>query len=159
MTTEHLALILAAVPPEIAGLPTWALNGLSIGSLVCLIISGLVTSRLWTKRQVDELVKQQEREVARIAVDHQRETADMKSRYETHINRTVELYQGRVADALAREQERRGEMAEWREIARQWQSTAEMLAQGIEPMQEQSETQLRILEAWQAESRRKESAS
>jgi hypothetical protein len=155
MGTEHLALLLAAVPPEIAGLPTWALNGLSIGSLVGLIITGLVTSRLWTKRQVDELVKQQEREVSRIAVDHTREMDATKARYETHLNRTVELYQGRVNDALAREQERRGEMAEWRDIARQWQVTAEMLAQGIEPMQEQSETTLRILEAWQAESRRK----
>ena len=159
MTTEHLALLLAAVPPEIAGLPTWALNGLSIGSLVGLIITGLVTSRLWTKRQVDELVKQQEREVARIAVDHKREMDDIKSRYETHITRTVELYQGRVDDARAHEQERRGEAGEWKDIARQWQATAEMLAGGIEPMQEQSEITLRILQAWQAESRRKEIAS
>jgi hypothetical protein len=158
MTTDFV-LLLAAVPPEIAGLPTWALNGLSIGSLVGLIITGLVTSKLWTKRQVDELVKQQEREVSRIAVDHKREMDDMKARYETHLNRTVELYQGRVSDALNREQERRGEMTEWRDIARQWETTAQMLAQGIEPMQEQSEITLRILQAWQAESRRKEITS
>lgn len=148
MDTTTLALILAAVPPEIAGLPTWALNGLSIGSLVGLIITGLVTSRLWTKRQVDELVKQQEREVARTKVDHDREMADTKARYETHLTRTVELYKGRVDDALTRERE-------WRDVAQRWQEVASMLSAGIEPMQEQSETILRILSAWQVESRRK----
>jgi hypothetical protein len=143
-----LILLLAAVPPEIAGLPTWALNGLSIGSLVGFIIMGLATSRLWTKRQVDELVKQQEREVSRTKADHDREMADTKARYETHIERTVELYKGRVEDALTRERE-------WRDVANRWQEVSSMLSAGIEPMQEQSETILRILSAWQVESRRK----
>lgn len=147
MDTEFL-FFLAAVPPEIAGLPTWALNGLSIGSLVGFIIMGLATSRLWTKRQVDELVKQQEREVVRTKDDHTREVSDTKARYEKHIERTVELYQGRVDDALTRERE-------WRDVAHSWQNVASMLSAGIEPMQEQSETILRILQAWQAESRGK----
>lgn len=147
MDTTFVRLLAAAVPPEIAGLPTWALNGLSIGSLVSLIIMGLVTSRLWTKRQVDELIKQQEREVARTKSDHEREITDMKSRFEMHISRTVELYQGRVEDALTRERD-------WRDVATSWQGVASMLSAGIEPMQEQSETILRILQAWQAESRR-----
>jgi hypothetical protein len=158
MSTTYLAL-LAAVPPEIAGLPTWALNGLSIGSLVSFIILGLATSRLWTKRQVDELVKQHERETKTIGENHTREMNDVKARYETHINRTVELYQGRVDDALTRERERLDEVKEWREIARSWQGTAELLSAGIEPMQEQSETSLRILQALQAESRRKDTES
>jgi len=152
MDTKLVQLFAAAVPPEIAGLPTWALNGLSIGSLVGLIITGLVTSRLWTKRQVDELVKQQEREVSRTKADHEREMADTKARFEKHIERTVELYQGRVDDALTRERE-------WRDVAQSWQSVASMLSAGIEPMQEQSETTLRILEAWQTESRRKDTTT
>src|SRR6185295_12632097 len=96
----HLA---AAVPPEIAGLPTWALNGLSIGGLVMLILMGLFTSKLWTKRQVDELVKQHEREVNATHAQHVRETEATIARYETHLTRTIELYQGRVDDALTRE--------------------------------------------------------
>lgn len=140
--------LLAAVPPEIGGLPTWALNGLSIGSLVSLIIAGLVTSKLWTKRQVDELVRQQEREVARTKADHDREIADMKARYELHITRTVELYQGRVDDALTRERE-------WRDVSRQWEAVSSMLSQGLEPLQEQSEAMLRIVTAWQSESQRR----
>jgi hypothetical protein len=148
MTTALHQLFLAAVPPEIAGLPTWALNGLSIGSLVSFIIAGLATSRLWTKRQVDELVKQQEREVSRTRSDHEREMADIKSRYELHIDRTVELYQGRVTDALTRE-------TQWRDVAQRWEAVASMMAQGIEPLQEQSEAMLRMITAWQSELRRK----
>jgi hypothetical protein len=136
------------VPPEIAGLPTWALNGLSIGGLVMLILIGLFTSKLWTKRQVDELIKQQEREVARTKADHEREMTDVKARYEMHLARTVELYQGRVDDALTRERD-------WRDVSRQWEGVATMLSQGIEPLQEQSEAMLRIVSAWQAESQRK----
>jgi hypothetical protein len=128
---------LAAVPPEIAGLPGWALNGLSIGGLVSFIVMGLATSRLYTKRQVDEQTKQ-----------HEREIVDMKARYETHITRTVELYQGRVDDALTRERE-------WRDVARQWQATADILGRGLEPLQEQSETMLRVLQAWQSEAQRR----
>lgn len=148
MPPEFLFDLAAAVPPEIAGLPTWALNGLSIGSLVSFILVGLGTSKLWTKRQVDELTKQHEREVTRIDGDHTREMADVKARYETHITRTVELYQGRVDDALTREKD-------WRDVARTWEGVAGMLSQGIEPLQEQSEAMLRIITAWQSESHRR----
>jgi hypothetical protein len=143
--TLHLA---AAVPPEIAGLPTWALNGLSIGSLVMLIVMGLFTSKLWTKRQVDELVKQHDREVTTLAANHEREKNDLRDRYEKHLTRTVELYQGRVDDALTRERE-------WRDVARSWEGVTTMLAQGMEPLQEQSEAMLRIITAWQVESHRR----
>lgn len=139
---------LAAVPPEIAGLPTWALNGLSIGSLVMFIIVGLASSRLWTKRQVDELVKQHEREQARMVADHTREMEAVKSRYELHLTRTVELYQGRIQDI-------REQAQDWKEVARQWEATANMLAQGLEPLQDQGEAMLRIVQAWQAESHRR----
>lgn len=139
---------LAAVPPEIAGLPTWALNGISIGSLVMFILTGLATSKLWTKRQVDELVKQHEREQQRMQADHTREMVEVKARYETHITRTVELYQGRVDDARERERD-------WKDVARQWESTAQLLAQGLEPLQDQGEALLRIVQAWQSESARR----
>ncbi len=140
--------VLAAVPPEIMGLPTWAVNGLSIGSLVALIITGLVTSKLWTKQQVDIVRADHIKAVDDLNKVHDREVADLKARYENHLSSTVELYQGRVDDALTREKE-------WRDVAQQWQQVSAMLGQGIEPMQEQSETILRILQAWQSESRRK----
>jgi hypothetical protein len=150
MTTWHF---LAAVPSEIAGLPTWALNGLSIGGLVSFILIGLATSRLYTRRQVDEQVRQHEREVSNLVKQHEREMADTKARYETHITRTVELYQGRVDDARSREME-------WRDVAGKWQSVSETLAAGIDPLQEQGETMLRVLQAWQSEvSRRREIGS
>jgi hypothetical protein len=136
------------VPPEIAGLPTWALNGLSIASLVTLIITGLFTSRLWTKRQVDELVKQHDREVATLTKTQEQQLLDLKARYETHINRTVELLQGRAEDARTRENE-------WRDVALKWQAVAEMLAGGLEPLQEGQETMLRLLQAWQTEMQRR----
>lgn len=143
---------LAAVPPELGGLPGWGLNALSAGSLVSFIVLGLATSRLYTKRQVDELTKQHEREVGTLTTQHNREVTDLKARFESHIDRTVQLYQGRVEDALTREKD-------WRDVARKWETTCGLLAQGIEPMQEQSETTLRILQAWQSESRRKGSDS
>jgi hypothetical protein len=161
MTPLSMIHILAAVPPEIAGLPTWALNGLSIGSLVIFILVALATSKLWTKNQVDivradhvkavdDLNKQHDREVTNLVKQHDREVSDLKTRYDTHITRTVELYQGRVDDARTRE-------VEWRDVAGTWQSVANMLGQGIEPLQDQSETMLRLLQAWQSEaSRRRE---
>jgi transposase len=139
--------LLAAVPPEIAGLPTWALNGLSVGSLVMFIVVGLGSARLYTKRQVDDLTKQHEREVTNLVKQHDREVDDLKARYESHISRTIELYQGRVEDARTRE-------VEWRDVAMKWQAVADMLGQGLEPLQDQGETMLRLLQAWQSESRR-----
>jgi hypothetical protein len=149
MPPIQLLALLASVPPEIAGLPTWALNGLSIGSLVSFVLIGLATARLWTKRQVDELVKQHEREMKTTVDSHTRETAATAARYELHLTRTVEMWKGRTDDALAREKE-------WKDVARQWEATATMLSQGLEPLQDQGETMLRIVQAWQSESRRRE---
>lgn len=157
MTVLHV--LAAAVPSEIAGLPTWALNGLSIGGLVSFILAGLATSRLWTKRQVDELTKQHEREVTNLKTTHDREITNLKGnhdrevdslkqRYETHLTRTVELLTSRCDDALGREKE-------WRDTANQLQQAVAALADGLEPLHDQSETMLRIVTAWQAEYRRK----
>lgn len=137
MDTITFMHLLAAVPPEIAGLPTWLWNGLSIAGLVSFIVTGLATSRLYTKRQVDELIKQ-----------HEREVVNLTTRYDTHITRTVQLYQGRVDDSLSRERE-------WREVARSWEATASILSQGMEPLQDQSEAMLRIIQAWQSETHRR----
>lgn len=134
MTVDPLA---AAVPAEIAGLPTWALNGLSIGGLVMMILIGLFTSKLWTKRQVDELTKQ-----------HEREVANLKDRYETHLTRTVDLLTARCNDALGREKE-------WRDTAVQLQQAVATLADGLETLQDNSEGVLHIVRAWQSEFRRK----
>lgn len=134
----------AALPPDMMGLPSWAAQGLSIGSLVSLIVFGLATSRLYTKRQVDEATKQHEREVTNLVKQHDREVEDLKNRYETHITRTVQLLESRATDARSRE-------VEWRDVAQKWQSVAEMLAAGIEPLQDQGETMLRLLQAWQSE--------
>lgn len=151
--TTPLYLLAAEVSPGLTGLmPSWALNGLSVGGLVTFILMGLATSRLWTKRQVDELTKQHDREVTNLTTGHARVLEDVKARYETHITRTVELWQGRADDALTRERE-------WRDVARQWENVSTMLVQGMEPLQEQSEAMLRIVTAWQSESRRKDTDS
>lgn len=136
------------VPPEIAGLPTWITNGLSIGGLVMLIVMGLFTSKLWTKRQVDELTKQHDREVGTLTSQHEREMKAVVDRYELHLTRTVELWTGRTEDARTREKE-------WRDVAQKWQSVSEMLASGLEPLQDQGETMLRLLQAWQSELQRR----
>lgn len=144
--------LVAAVPSEIAGLPTWALNGLSIGSLVSFILVGLGTSRLWTKRQVDELTKQHEREVITLKANQDREVQAIVARYETHLTRTIELLNSRCDDALGREKE-------WKETAGQLQQAVVTMADGLEPLQDQSEAMLRIVTAWQSEFRRKDGTS
>lgn len=124
--------LFAAVPPEgVAGLPAWIPNFLSVSGLVTLIVAGLITSKLWTKSQVDTLQK-----------SHDREVENLKHRYETHLNRTVELYQGRIEDAIRREKE-------WRDTAHTWQRVAETFADGLEPMHEQNTTILAIVQQWQ----------
>lgn len=143
-----LQLLAAAVPSEIAGLPTWALNGLSVGGLVSFILIGLATSRLWTKRQVDIVREDHKKAIDELVKQHDREVANQKERYETHLTRTVQLLNSRCDDALGREKE-------WREIATQLQHALGQLADGLEPLQEQGETMLRIVTAWQAETRRK----
>ncbi|MET0418708.1 MAG: hypothetical protein ABW022_22055 [Actinoplanes sp.] len=137
----------AAIPSEIAGLPIWALNGLSIGGLVMFILMGLATSRLWTKSQVDIVRKDHTDAMNALNKVHDREVSDMKARYELHIDRTVDQYKGRVDDAVKREEQ-------WREVAFKWQAVAEMLSAGIEPMQDQSAAALDLLRAWRAESTR-----
>lgn len=150
MTALHV--LAAAVPSEIAGLPTWALNGLSIGSLVSFILIALATSKLWTKRQVDELTKQHEREVTNLKANQDREIAALTTRYDNHLTSTIQLLTSRCDDALGRERE-------WREIATQLQQTVAQLADGLEPLHDQSETMLRIVTAWQSETRRKGDAT
>lgn len=133
----------AAVPSEIAGLPTWALNGFSIGSLVMFILAGIATSRLWTKSQVDIIRADHTKAIDQLNRQHDREVEDLIERYDKHFETTVELYKGRISDTLQREEQ-------WREVAQKWQAVSEMLSAGIEPMQEQSAATLEILRAWQA---------
>jgi hypothetical protein len=142
-----LSFLAAAVPSEIAGLPTWALNGLSIGGLVSFILAGLATSRLWTKSQVDIVRSDHQDAVNSLNKQHDREVEDLKTRYETHLTRTVELLTTRCDDAISREKE-------WREVANQLQSAFSTLADGLESVQEQSEAMLRIVTAWQTEYKR-----
>lgn len=135
-----LDLILAATPSDVvAGLPGWVPNVLSVGGLITLIVGGLATSRLWTASQVETVTRE-------LTKSHDREVTNLKDRYDTHLTRTVELYQGRIEDAVRRE-------GEWRDTALTWQKVAEMLGQGIEPMQEQSAATLAVLQSLQAGAR------
>lgn len=135
-----LDLILAATPSDVvAGLPGWVPNVLSVGGLITLIVGGMATSKLWTKSQVETVTNE-------LTKSHDREVTNLKDRYDTHLTRTVELYQGRIDDAVRRE-------GEWRDTALTWQKVAEMLGQGIEPMQEQSAATLAVLQSLQAGAR------
>jgi hypothetical protein len=113
-----MALWLAtAVPPEASnGLTDLVLKGISIGSLITLIVGGLATSKLYTSRQVDQIV----------------------NRYEKHLDRTVENMQGRINDAVRRE-------GEWRDVAMQFKDAFQTMEGVIEPMQFQSQTMLQII--------------
>jgi transposase len=135
-----------AMPPEVAGLPTWVLNGLSVGGLVMFILVGLATSRLWTRHQVDLLTTQHQRESSNLVTQHEREMTNLRDRYENHIQRTVDLYQGRVEDAIRREQE-------WHQVADKWQQVATLLSDSIDPLHEQSKTMMTILQTWQVANR------
>lgn len=122
------------VPPEIAGIPTWALNGLSIGGLVAMIVFSLMTDRLWTKGQVNRLIEQ-----------HRENTKLLTERYELHITRTVELWKARADDAIRRE-------TDWAMVAKEWQKVATVLGDAIDPLNVASETTLEIvrqMQAWQ----------
>lgn len=131
-----MELFLAATPSDVvAGLPGWVPDVLSVGGLITLIVGGLASSKLWTKAQVDWIKEE-------LTKSHDREIANLKERYDTHLSRTVELYKGRVEDAVRRE-------GEWRETAQTWQGVAEKLTDGIEPMQEQSATTLAVLQSLQ----------
>lgn len=108
------------VSPELTGLPAWILNGLSVGGLVTFIVVGLATSRLYTSRQVDQMV----------------------TRYEKHLERTVALYEGRVQDANRRE-------GEWRDVAMKFKDALEQMEGVIGPLQMESGTMLAILRQMQ----------
>jgi hypothetical protein len=125
------------------GLPTWAWNGLSVGGLVTFILMGLATSRLWTKRQVDIVREDHNKAILTLERQHDREVADLKARYEKHGDTTVKQFEERVAESVKRE-------SDWRDVAFRWQAVSEMLAGGLEPMQEQSASSLAILQSWQA---------
>jgi hypothetical protein len=112
--------ILAAPIQSVVGVPGWVANGASIGTLVMLIVGGLYSSKLWTKRQVDILVKQ----------------------HEVQMNNTVDVYKGRIEDAIRRE-------GEWRDVATKWQDVAATYADAMDPVQEQSQTVLTIVQEMQ----------
>jgi hypothetical protein len=116
-----LAWLAEAVSPEtVTGLPAWLLDGLGVGSLVMFIVVGLATSRLYTSRQVDQMI----------------------ARYEKHLERTVALYEGRVQDATRRE-------GEWRDVAMTFKAALEQMEGVIGPLQAESGTMLAILRQMQ----------
>lgn len=131
------------IPPEIAGFPTWVLNGLSVGGLVMLIIFSLFTDRLWTKGQVNRLIEQHKEAMNDSRTQHSEALAAIKERYETHITRTVDLWRGRAEDAIRREEE-------WKDIALKWQKVSELLGDAIDPLHAQSATTLEIVRQLQA---------
>lgn len=111
-----LWLMASAVPPEIGGIPTWILNGVGVVTLLMMTVGGLATSRLYTSRQVDQMI----------------------ARYEKHLDRTVEGMQGRIDDAVRRE-------AEWRDVAMQFKDAFQTLEATVEPMQLSNQTMLSVL--------------
>lgn len=116
-------MLIQGVPSEILGIPSWVLNGLSIGTLVMLIIGGLVTSRLWTKSQVDNVIE----------------------RYEKHLAETIAHWKDRVATAEQRERD-------WQAIAQRWQEVASTLGDAIDPVHEANQAMLTILRELQRSS-------
>lgn len=123
-------------------------NGLSIGALVMLIIGGLLSSRLWTWRQVDRLIKQHETAIKDMQLAHANALATAKDQYEIGLRSHTESWKTAHADAVRRE-------GEWRSIAMDWQKVATMLGEAIEPMHEQSATVLTIVRELQtAQARR-----
>ncbi len=131
------------VPPELVGVPTWVLNGLSIGTLVVFILTGVATGRLWTRGQVNELIKQHDAARERQTKDNTQALADQKDRYEKHLDRTTQLLRDQVATAERRE-------SEWRSIAGDWQKVATLLGDAIDPLHAQSEAILGIVREMQA---------
>lgn len=123
--------LIVAVPPEMLGLPTWILNGLSVGSLVLFIVIGLATSRLWTAHQVRTLEAQ-----------HAREVDNLTKRYELHLASMIAQLQGRIDDAIRREKE-------WHDVADRWQQVAQMLGDAVDPMLEQNQTILAVVREMQ----------
>lgn len=115
----------------IPGVPGWVSNTISIGGLVMLIITGLITSRLWTKSQVDRLI-----------TTHDQALQAEKDNHKLALNSTIEFWKGARDDAVRRE-------GEWREVALKWQSVVETLSDGLEPLHEQGVTMLTIVQEMQ----------
>ena len=131
-----------------AGWSQLAANGLSIGSLVMLIVIGLLSSKLWTWRQVDRLIKQHENAMASEHTANTLAQTIAKEQYETALRSHTESWKTAHADAVRRE-------GEWRSIAMDWQKVATMMGEAIEPMHEQSATVLAIVRELQtAQARR-----
>lgn len=137
-----LTYYLAVVPSTIVGLPTWVLQGLSVGSLVMFIVIGLATSRLWTAAQVKNLTNQHGLVLQSLTTQHIREVENLKAQYDSFIQTTVAQYEGQVAGAVKREDG-------WREVALKWEEVVRILTSELEPIQEQASTSLEILRAWQ----------
>lgn len=140
----------AAVTPEVvAGLPTWALNGLSVGSLVTFILVGLATSRLWTKRQVDILREDHKTAQDGERAEHRATVEIMKDRYEKHLERTVLMLTQRADDAIRREEQ-------WHDVANRWEEVARTLGDAVGDMQESSATTLAIVQEMQRSAPRRQ---
>jgi hypothetical protein len=131
------------VPPEIVGIPTWVLNGLSIAGLVSMIIYLIATDRLWTRGQVNRLIATHVESVAASTRANEKAISDQKDRYELHLDRTVQLLRDQVGTAERRE-------SEWRTIAGDWQKVATLLGDAIDPLHAQSEAVLNIVREMQA---------
>lgn len=118
-----------AVAPEAFGIPwTSVLNGVGVVSLLLMIVGSLASAKLYTSRQVDQIV----------------------DRYEKHLTRTVENMQGRIDDAVRRE-------GEWRDVAMQFKDAFQTLEATVEPMQLSNQTMLSVLRQIQAMQREAES--
>jgi hypothetical protein len=131
------------VPPDMLGMPTWVLNGLSVGGLVMLIVFSLITDVLWTKRQVNTLIATHVEAMTAATKANEKALTDQKERYEKHLDRTVQLLRDQVATAERRE-------SEWRSISGDWQKVATLLGDAIDPLHSQSEAILGIVREMQA---------
>lgn len=123
-----LWLMTSAVPSEIGGMPTWILNGVGVVSLLMMVVGGLASSRLYTSRQVDQII----------------------ARYDTHMARTIENMQGRIDDAVRRE-------TEWRDVAMQFKEAFQAVEATVEPMQLSNQTMLSVLRQIQSMQREADS--
>lgn len=80
------------------GFEGWLPAGGGVLSVLTFLLIGFAKGWIWTKPQVDRLMSANDREIA-----------NLKERYETHIGRTISLLEGRINDSLTRERE-------WHEI-------------------------------------------
>lgn len=115
----------------IGELPGWGLNTLSVGSLIVTILAGLLSSKLWTSAQVTRLIQQQD--------------AATKAQTDAHaaaMSTNNEVWRALRDDAIRRE-------GEWRTVATEWQKVATTLADGLDPLHEQGQAMLTIVQELQ----------